>query len=87
MKYVKRSFTFGHDVIWIGTDTEDFEVFHLRPLMLVELNRWVCLVTADYRRLPQSTADHRRIPQTNVHAHCRPKKIAGKRKIDDFHAN
>ena len=37
----------------------------------------VCLVTAD----------HRRLPQTNVHVHRRPKKIAGKRKIDDFHAN
>jgi len=37
----------------------------------------VCLVTADYHRLPQ----------TNVHVHRRPKKIAGKREIDDFHAN
>jgi len=32
------------------------------------------------------TADHRRLPQTNVHVHRRPKKIAGKRKIDDLHS-
>ena len=25
---------------------------------------------------------YRRLPQTNVHVHRRPKKIAGKRKID-----
>jgi len=41
----------------------------------------------NYRRLPQTTADHRRLPQTNVHVHRRPKKIAGKRTIDDVHAN
>jgi len=40
-----------------------------------------------YRRLPQTTADHHRLPQTNVHVHRTPKNIAGKRKIDDFHAN
>jgi len=37
-----------------------------------------------YRRLPQITADHHRLPQTNVHVYRRPKKIAEKRKIDDF---